>query len=224
MGEGTSPFVRRICRKLPVKNGICEEVRTVTTVRSKVFRRPVLLSYRSTDSLSKSPCSASLATVPARSRLIRELRRRNTRLFRRVAGMLYAYGEEATEVPRAVFFRSVVEYLGPDRVADVRAEFNRIIDSLEPDEKTGKRFIFSSSALGSKLAPWTGSLAHIAFWDKERASWTFGLFLWECLMNRDEIWVLYDPNISQKFHRNNHRDHRESEILGKGYFESEARA
>jgi hypothetical protein len=39
----------------------------------------------------------------------------------------------------------------------------------------------------------------------------FGLFVWECIMNRDEEWVFYDPNLTP--------NDPNREITGKVYFE-----
>ena len=47
---------------------------------------------------------------------------------------------------------------------------------------------------------------------QEQAGLIFGLFVWECVMNRDELWTFYDPNLSS-------RDPNK-EITGKVYFES----
>ena len=39
---------------------------------------------------------------------------------------------------------------------------------------------------------------------QEQAGFSFGLFVWECIVGRDERWTFYDPN---------------KEITGKVYFE-----
>ena len=46
---------------------------------------------------------------------------------------------------------------------------------------------------------------------QDRAALIFGLFVWECIMLRDEEWMVYDPNLSS-------RDPNR-EITGKVYFE-----
>ena len=46
---------------------------------------------------------------------------------------------------------------------------------------------------------------------QDRAALNFGLFVWECIVNREESWVFYDPNLGS-------RDPNR-EITGKVYFE-----
>src|SRR5690349_9584799 len=111
-----------------------------------------------------------------------------------------------TRVPHAADFAAVVERLGAERVAEVRAYLDQVVDEMAPDPKTNRR-TFSSSYLGSELSPWPKPLSHLyhvakeieggAPSDKERvherAALLFGLFIWECMINRDEEWVVYDP-------------------------------
>jgi hypothetical protein len=94
---------------------------------------------------------------------------------------------------------------------------------MEPDAQTGYR-TFSSSILGSRLSPWPYPLAHLydVAWEilgesaeeqdvQDRAALIFGLLVWECIMNRDEKWTFYDPNLSST--------DPNREIMGKVYFE-----
>lgn len=110
------------------------------------------------------------------------------------------------------------------RTSEVQHELNYIFDNMPRDKKTNLRN-FSSSILGSKLSPWQHPVSHLYHVARElegqeaaekavqdRAALLFGLFIWECVMNRkDEEWVFYDPNL-------NARD-LNREIMGKEYFE-----
>ena len=126
-------------------------------------------------------------------------------------------------VAHANSFADVVKQLGPKRTDEVRAELDFIIEKMQPDVKTGKR-TFSSSFLGSNLSPWQHPLSHLYHVAREllggtvdeklvqeRAALIFGQFVWECVMNRPEQWIFYDPNLSV------HDPNRE--ITGKVYFE-----
>ncbi len=126
-------------------------------------------------------------------------------------------------VPHASDFASVLRRLGEQRADEVRVHLQGEIDRLPLDPKTGRR-TFSSSHLGSKLSPWPKPLSHLYHVAREiegeradeqavqdRGALLFGLFIWECIMNRDEEWVVYDPNLSA------HDPNRE--ITGKVYFE-----
>ncbi len=132
-------------------------------------------------------------------------------------------GKSINRVPHLADFVAVQRSLGPERLAAVRADLNRIIDEMAPDTQTGNRS-FSSSFLGSELTPWPYPLAHLYDVAREilgeaaeeqdvqdQAGLIFGLFVWECILNRDEEWVFYDPNLSS------HDPNRE--ITGKVYFE-----
>ena len=132
-------------------------------------------------------------------------------------------GKTISRVPHARDFNAVCRRLGPERLEAVRAHLNRIVDEMAPDSQSSRR-TFSSSFLGSKLAPWPHPLAHLYYVAREilgqdteepevqdRAALIFGLFVWECIMNRNEEWVFYDPNLST-------RDPNR-EITGKVYFE-----
>ena len=126
-------------------------------------------------------------------------------------------------VPHLDHFNAVCRHLGDKRRDAVRARLNSLIDEMSPDPKTGTR-TFSSSFLGSELTPWPYPIAHLYDVAREmlgdtadeqevqdRAGLIFGLFIWECVMKRDELWAFYDPNLSS-------RDPNQ-EIPGKVYFE-----
>lgn len=131
-------------------------------------------------------------------------------------------GNEVNRIPHHEEFEAVKHKL-QDRLSEVRADLDRIIDEMTPDGETGRR-TFSSSFLGSKLSPWPHPLAHLYDVAREilgndaedqdvevRAGLLFGLFIWGCIMNREEEWVFYDPNLrSQDPNR---------QITGKVYFE-----
>ena len=131
-------------------------------------------------------------------------------------------GKRVTHTPRADYFNAVKGLLGNDRTEDVRTELNRLIDAIPPNKDSGKR-TFSSSHLGSSLTPWLYPLAHL--YDaalemegksgtedhiQEQAGFSFGLFVWECIVGRDERWTFYDPNLPGDPNK---------EITGKVYFE-----
>ena len=133
-------------------------------------------------------------------------------------------GEEILEIPtkRRAFLNGVIHDLGPKRTEQVRAELNRLIDELRPEDQTGHRTV-NASYLGSDLTPWPYPLAHL--YDlavataaentpeeeiQEQASFSFGLLLWECMINRDDSWTVYDPNL---------RGDPNKEIIGKTYYE-----
>lgn len=132
-------------------------------------------------------------------------------------------GKHITRVPHTTDFDAVLHRLGTQRSTEVRAHLNAVVDGIPPDPKTGRR-TFSSSHLGSALSPWQPPLKHlydvsceIEGKDAEdeaiesRAALIFGLFIWECIMGREEEWVFYDPNLDS-------RDPNR-EITGKVYFE-----
>ena len=132
-------------------------------------------------------------------------------------------GKRIAKVAHVGAFERLLHQLGAERAEAVRRELNRIIDELPPDHETGCRK-FNSTYLGSELTPWPPPLSHLyeVAWELEganadeeavqdRAALFFGQFVWECIMNREELWVFYDPNISS-FDPNR-------EVTGKFYFE-----
>jgi hypothetical protein len=133
-------------------------------------------------------------------------------------------GERIFEIPpkRRAFLNSVSHDLGQERTEEVRAELNRLIDGLRPQDQTGHRTV-NASYLGSDLTPWPYPLAHL--YDiamtmaaentpeeeiQEQASFSFGLLLWECMINREDCWTVYDPNL---------RGDPNREVIGKTYYE-----
>lgn len=138
--------------------------------------------------------------------------------------MLYTIdGKRINKVAHSETFQHIIERLGLDRAEAVRRYLNEIISELPPDSNTGYRS-FSSSYLGSRLTPWPDPLAYLYEVAREvegsnanedevqdRAALIFGQFIWECIMNRNENWVFYDPNLDPRKPR--------TEITGKVYFE-----
>ena len=116
--------------------------------------------------------------------------------------------KEIRTLPHAKDFEVVVKRLGDERADEVREYLDDLIDRRPRDPKTGRR-TFSSSYLGSELSPWPKPLSYLYKVAKEieggelaneravqdRAALIFGLFIWECVMRRDEEWVMYDPNL-----------------------------
>ena len=134
------------------------------------------------------------------------------------------HGQQIDRVPRQDDFAAYCRQLDEERLEAVRAGLDRIIDEMSPDYDTGLRH-FSSSWLGSSLTPWPTPIAHLNDVAREmlgegateeeivdQAGLIFGLFVWECVMQRDELWTVYDPNLSD-------RDPNR-EITGKRYFEA----
>jgi 16S rRNA G527 N7-methylase RsmG len=141
-----------------------------------------------------------------------------------VALLFSLEGEKISEIPakRRAFLKGVIDELGPERVEQVRAELNRLIDELKPRDQTDRRTV-NASYLGSDLTPWSLPLAYL--YDvavtmagentseeeiQEQSSFSFGLFLWECMINRDDSWTVYDPNL---------RGDPNREVIGKTYYE-----
>lgn len=133
-------------------------------------------------------------------------------------------GKQITEIPhlRAPYFQAVKETLGDIRTNEVRLEFRRLIDELPADANSGKR-TFHSSYLGSKLSPWQYPLKHLsdaaaemadprapASEVRDQSGFSFGLFAWECMISRGEVWAVCCANLRGDSNR---------EIAGKIYFE-----
>jgi hypothetical protein len=130
-------------------------------------------------------------------------------------------GKQITTVPHGAQFAAIERKLGSQRAEEVRADLHRIVDEIKPVD--GKR-TFSSSHLGSDLTPWQPPLQHLYDVSREmlgaaadeadvqqEAALAFGLFIWECIMTRDEEWAFYDPNLSAV--------DPNREVTGKVYFE-----
>jgi len=137
--------------------------------------------------------------------------------------MLYTLEDKQIKlVPHAGSFNAAIKELGEIRVSEVRAELDSIVDNMAPD-RNGSR-TFSSSILGSQLSPWPSPISHLYYVARvfegqnpdekkvqDTAALLFGLFVWECIIERQEKWVFWDPNLS------GHDPNRE--ITGKVYFE-----
>jgi hypothetical protein len=113
-------------------------------------------------------------------------------------------GKQLKRVPQAAEFKRAVRLLGASRTKAVRHALNRLIDEMPPDKKIKAR-TFSSSQVASQLEPWPYPLAGLYDIALEiegneatgrqvydRAGFIFGLFIWECIMARQERWVLSD--------------------------------
>ena len=136
--------------------------------------------------------------------------------------MLYTLDDKhITTVPHPSPLAATIKELGAVRVSEVRAELNSIVDKMARN-KNGSR-TFSSSFLGSELSPWPPPISHLYYVARvfegpnpdekkvqDRAALLFGLFVWECIIKRQEKWVFWDPNLS------GHDPNRE--ITGKVYF------
>src|SRR6266566_1343392 len=134
-------------------------------------------------------------------------------------------GKQVTAVPHRADFDDLIRRLGTRKVTAIRDHLDRIINNLPADRKTGHR-TFGSSQLGSDLSPWKEPLRQLWLQAREflgdeasdedvedRAALWFGLFVWERIMERDERWVFWDPNLSAT---DPNRDPQ-----GKVYFERE---
>ena len=129
------------------------------------------------------------------------------------------------KVPHREDFDALLERLGKRSANSIRKYLDKVIDDMPPDAKTGLR-TFNSTYLGSALTPWPEPLSRL--YDEaceflgegardddieDRAALWFGLFVWERVMERDEHWRLYDPNLG--FSDPNR------EPIGKTYFEQD---
>jgi hypothetical protein len=134
------------------------------------------------------------------------------------------------EIPRsrADHFRAVTNTLGPSRTQDVQAEFDRLLDELPGNTRTGKRtfnssYGGSSSYVGSSLSSWAYPLGYL--YDaavqmagentpeddiQQQSAFSFGLFAWECVINPDEVWTVSNPNLPGD---------KNNDVPGKVYFE-----
>lgn len=88
---------------------------------------------------------------------------------------------------------------------------------------------FNSSQLGRNLSPWPEPLDRLYRHSREclgqqategevldRAALWFGLFVWDRIMQADDLWAFYDPNLSAK--------DPNREPMGKVYFERDTEA
>jgi hypothetical protein len=127
-----------------------------------------------------------------------------------------------TSIPHRADFDSLLRRLGPGNVDAIRRYLDDLIDNMPPTNK-GHR-TFGSSQLGSDLSPWQPPLDELysQAWEflgdesrdedvEGQAALWFGLFIWERIMERDEPWIFWDPNLSAT--------DPNREPLGKVYFE-----
>jgi hypothetical protein len=133
-------------------------------------------------------------------------------------------GRQSNTVPHPDDFAALLRRMGDATANSVRTYLDQIIDRVTPDQGTGRR-TFNSTHLGAELMPWPEPLIELYHQSRallgtganenevqERASWWFGLFVWERLMEREnETWVWYDPNVSST--------DPNREPIGKTYFE-----
>jgi hypothetical protein len=127
-----------------------------------------------------------------------------------------------TAVPHRTDFEALLRRLGRTTADAIRNYLDQVIDNFPPTSN-GYR-TFGSSQLGRQLSPWQEPLRQLWLQSREflgadaraqdvedRAALWFGLFVWERIMDRDESWVVYDPNVSSI--------DPNREPLGKMYFE-----
>jgi hypothetical protein len=113
-------------------------------------------------------------------------------------------GKQIQRVPDAGEFKRAARLLGTKRTKAIRVALNRLIDEMPRGKKSGAR-TFSTSQVASQLQPWPYPLAGLydialEIEGKEatgrqvydRARLIFGLFVWECIMGRNEQWVMDD--------------------------------
>lgn len=135
-------------------------------------------------------------------------------------------GKPVNAVPHRADFDALLNRLGTPMADSIREYLDSVIDEMDLD-KDGRR-TFSSSQLGRELSPWEEPLDTLyhharvflgtsATEDEvqDQAALWFGLFVWECIMNRDESWVYWDPNLSAT--------DVNREPMGKVYFEQKDR-
>jgi hypothetical protein len=114
------------------------------------------------------------------------------------------YGKCMAKVPHADTYNRVKSQLGEQRLQELRRGLDDVVDRMSPN-KSGLRS-FNSSHLGSKLSPWRPPIRHLYDVARELAGQSadeedvqdeaakyFGQLIWECLMNRREKWVFWDP-------------------------------
>jgi hypothetical protein len=132
-------------------------------------------------------------------------------------------GRQVTAVPHRAEFEAIIRRLGTATANAIRKYLDGVINNLSPDSKTGLR-TFGSSQLGRELTPWPEPLAQL-YWEawkrmgepsrdedvQDRAALSFGLFVWERIVEQEKKWVFWDPNLSAT---DPNRD-----PLGKVYFE-----
>jgi hypothetical protein len=119
-------------------------------------------------------------------------------------------GKHMTQVPHHDDFERIVKKLGPQRVEELRAHIQKLIDDYPPVAKSTRRMI-NSSWWGSEMEPWPPPLDHLYLVARELENFThdetlssdvedavqekagmyWGLFLWEAMIQRPERWYFY---------------------------------
>ncbi len=131
-------------------------------------------------------------------------------------------GKQVTRVPHRADFDALIARLGAPTAEAIHDYLDSVIDNL-PVRDNGLR-TFGSSQLGHDLTPWPEPLDRLYHhaWEflgddareddvQLQAALWFGLFVWQRIMERDESWVFYNPNLSAT--------DPNREPLGKVYFE-----
>ena len=116
-------------------------------------------------------------------------------------------GKQINRVPDNATFNEIIQLLGEHRAEGVRHAVNQILDDMPPDTKNGRR-TFSTAQVGEALKPWPYPLASL--YDvaldiegkdttgrqvHDRSLRIFELFVRECIMAREERWVIDDQNV-----------------------------
>lgn len=132
-------------------------------------------------------------------------------------------GKKIGHVPHKADYDKLLRELGSQKAQEVRDFISTCLDQMPPDPSSGGR-VFNSSHLGSQLSPWPDPLRAVY-----ESGWTicgknateeevqdysgkmFGLLVWDCVVNRGELWRFWDPNLDP-------RDPNK-EKTGKVYFE-----
>jgi hypothetical protein len=135
-------------------------------------------------------------------------------------------GKRVNAVPHRDDFDALLRRLGAATANAIREYLDGVVAGLPPDGGTGLR-TFNSSQLGRTLTPWPEPLARLYHQSREflgqqatedevqdRAALWFGLFVWERIMEAEELWAFYDPNLSAT--------DPNREPMGKVYFERDA--
>ena len=131
-------------------------------------------------------------------------------------------GRSVTAVPHRADFAALLARLGSKTADEIRKYLDTQIDEMDLDKDN--RRSFSSSQLGRELSPWEKPMDRLYHHGREflgdsatddevqdQAALWFGLFIWERMMERDEQWVYWDPNLSAT--------DVNREPMGKVYFE-----
>ena len=131
-------------------------------------------------------------------------------------------GKEMSTVTHREEFDALLTRIGIRTANAIRTYLDGQIDDLPSGNNHCRSF--GSSELGRKLSPWDEPLDRLYLHSREflggsatekevedQAALWFGLFVWERIMDREEEWLYYDPNLSA--------NDVNREPLGKVYFE-----